>query len=445
MDVGSGEEVGGEGSTAAGSTVAATRARETMMDGKKEMEGYCNTYKFIHQFIYQFYHELTTLRMELRQDPARTLTAVIFCPCLSFPVTSVILSILLSLSPAPNLARCLSHKLSVCSVIMSQLSRKKLLLMGRSGSGKLSMRSIIFSNYSAFDTRRLGATIDVEHSHLRFLGNMTLNLWDCGGQDVFMDNYFTSQKDHIFKMVQVLIHVFDVESKLINKDMETFVKSLTNLRKYSPDAKVFVLLHKMDLVQIDKRDELFLIMMEKLQKISNPYLFKLVGFPTSIWDESLYKAWSQIVCSLIPNMNLFNSNLLKFNEILEAEEIILFEKTTFLVILSTSTMQQQQQQIQHPQQPDAPLDPKRFEKISNIIKTYKQSISKLRTGFTNLIIRGSNGTYFYVDVLTSNMFIMIILKDTDASTNYVSNHEESMILENIRAARKDFEKIENLR
>ena len=49
---------------------------------------------------------------------------------------------------------------------------------------------------------------------------MTLNLWDCGGQTVFMDNYFTNQKDHIFKMVQVLIHVFDVESKLINKDIE---------------------------------------------------------------------------------------------------------------------------------------------------------------------------------------------------------------------------------
>lgn len=259
-----------------------------------------------------------------------------------------------------------------------------------------------------------------------------------------MDNYFTSQKDHIFKMVQVLIHVFDVESKLINKDMETFVKSLTNLRKYSPEAKVFVLLHKMDLVQIDKREELFLIMMEKLQKISNPYQFTLVGFPTSIWDESLYKAWSQIVCSLIPNMNLFNSNLLKFNEVLEAEEIILFEKTTFLVILSTSSMKQQQQHIQSQAQ-DTPLDPKRFEKISNIIKTYKQSISKLRTGFTNLLIRGSNGTHFYIDVLTNNMFIMIILKDSDHHSNYISNHEELMILENIRAARKDFEKIENLK
>ncbi|EEQ36363.1 putative GTP-binding protein [Clavispora lusitaniae] len=328
---------------------------------------------------------------------------------------------------------------------MSQSSRKKLLLMGRSGSGKSSMRSIIFSNYSAFDTRRLGATIDVEHSHLRFLGNMTLNLWDCGGQDVFMDNYFTSQKDHIFKMVQVLIHVFDVESKSINKDIEIFVRALTNLQKFSPDAKIFVLLHKMDLVQIDKREELFAIMMEKLQKISNPFQFKLVGFSTSIWDESLYKAWSSIVCSLIPNMSLFNSNLLKFNQVLDAEEIILFEKSTFLVISSTASIQKQLQK-QHASElagSTESLDPKRFEKISNIIKTYKQSISKLRTNFQNLVIRGSNGSHFYIDVLTDNLFIMIVLKDKSSQESCQTTREDFVILDNIKAARRWFEKIES--
>lgn len=39
--------------------------------------------------------------------------------------------------------------------------RKKVLLMGKSGSGKSSMRSIIFNNYIAKDTRRLGATSDL--------------------------------------------------------------------------------------------------------------------------------------------------------------------------------------------------------------------------------------------------------------------------------------------
>lgn len=265
---------------------------------------------------------------------------------------------------------------------------------------------------------------------------MTLNLWDCGGQDVFMDNYFTNQKDHIFKMVQVLIHVFDVESKSINKDIEIFVKSLTNLQKYSPDAKIFVLLHKMDLVQVDKRQQLFLIMMEKLQLISDPYHFELTGFPTSIWDESLYKAWSQIVCSLIPNMNLFNESLGKFSSILDAEEIILFEKTTFLVISLTN---QSLLQAVDSAPPDD-LDPKRFEKISNIIKNYKQSITKLRSNFQNLIIKGSNGNHFYIDVLTDNMYIMVILKDNEQQPN--AFHEELLVLENIKNARKWFDKIE---
>jgi Ras-related GTP-binding protein A/B len=59
--------------------------------------------------------------------------------------------------------------------------QRKVLLMGKSGAGKSSMRSIVFSNYVAKDVRRLGATIDVEHSNIKFMGNLMLNLWDCGG------------------------------------------------------------------------------------------------------------------------------------------------------------------------------------------------------------------------------------------------------------------------
>ena len=37
--------------------------------------------------------------------------------------------------------------------------------------------------------------VDVEHSHVRFLGNLVLNIWDCGGQEAFMENYFASQRE----------------------------------------------------------------------------------------------------------------------------------------------------------------------------------------------------------------------------------------------------------
>ena len=96
---------------------------------------------------------------------------------------------------------------------MEESLNKKVLLMGKSGAGKTSMRSIIFSNFMPKDTIRLGFTNSINHSKIRFLGTLNLALWDCGGQDQFMQHYFESQRDTLFKNCQVLIYVFDVHSE----------------------------------------------------------------------------------------------------------------------------------------------------------------------------------------------------------------------------------------
>ena len=36
-------------------------------------------------------------------------------------------------------------------------------------------------------------------------------------QEAFMENYFASQRDNIFRNVEVLIYVFDVESRELEK------------------------------------------------------------------------------------------------------------------------------------------------------------------------------------------------------------------------------------
>lgn len=58
----------------------------------------------------------------------------------------------------------------------------KMLLMGRKEAGKTSMHSIIFANYPPRETMGIGYTVDVNENKFRFMGNLTLNLWDCGGQ-----------------------------------------------------------------------------------------------------------------------------------------------------------------------------------------------------------------------------------------------------------------------
>ena len=205
--------------------------------------------------------------------------------------------------------------------------------MGKAHSGKTSMRSIIFANYLARDTMRLSPTLDVEHHHVRFLGDLVLNLWDCGGQDAFYESYFERDRETIFRSVELLIYVFDIESDCPEKDFDHFAGVLEAMEENSPDARIFVLVHKMDLVAEEERD---LILEDRKRLIEESCLGVGVQhfqcFGTSIWDETLYKAWSEIVTNLIPNIGVLESHLADFCRICDADEVVLFERATFLVI-----------------------------------------------------------------------------------------------------------------
>eukprot|EP00741_Cyanophora_paradoxa_P007071 tig00001086_g6842.t1 len=294
---------------------------------------------------------------------------------------------------------------------------KKVLLMGKSYSGKTSMRSIIFANYIPRDTMRLGVTIEVEHSHVRFLGNLVLNLWDCGGQKTFMENYFESQRDHIFRNVEVLIYVFDIQSLTSadnQADLNYFKSCLDAILQHSKHAKIFVLIHKMDLVDAAQRDAVFRAKERLLLEMSHP--LDTQCYATSIWDETLYKAWSSITYSLIPNVKTLEAHLNNFCRICEADEVVLFERATFLVI-SNATHRPHR-------------DVHRFEKISNIIKQFKLSCSKSQASFSGMEVRNENFVAF-IELFTSNTYLMLVSSDPATPS--------ATIMLNIEMAKPHFE------
>lgn len=305
--------------------------------------------------------------------------------------------------------------------------KKKVLLMGASGSGKTSMRSMIFSNNPASLTSRLGATIDVEQNHVRFLDDLILNLWDCGGQDAFMDSYLSAQRATIFSHVGVLIYVFDVESREMTKDLEYYRDCLLGLSQFSKDATVFLLVHKMDLIRESERSSVLHRKTAELEKASGDVTVKVHG--TSIYDETLYKAWSSIVNTLIPNVRTLSKHLRIFAEACNATEVILFERTTFLVIATSSDPSDQ---AVDPLTAHA-LDTKRYERTSELIKTFKQSCSRLREEFHSLEMELEDFTAV-LDEMTKNTYILAVVHDPTIET--------AAIRMNIRIARRKFEELQ---
>jgi Ras-related GTP-binding protein A/B len=122
-------------------------------------------------------------------------------------------------------------------------------------------------------------------------------------QEAFMENYFASQRDRIFKNVEVLIYVFDVESRDWEKDLHYYQSCLEAILANSKEARIFCLIHKMDLVPENQRDHIFEQRVTELRKRSEP--LNIQAFRTSIWDETLYAVSSKTVYATKNNIESF--------------------------------------------------------------------------------------------------------------------------------------------
>ncbi|EGD72080.1 hypothetical protein PTSG_00097 [Salpingoeca rosetta] len=302
-------------------------------------------------------------------------------------------------------------------------TKHKVLLMGRSGSGKTSMRTIIFADNPNVGVRKMTPTKEAEQVHLEFMGNLYLNLWDCGGQSAFMNQYFSSQNEQIFRNVAVLIYVVDAKAistdkKSEEEDRTWFEMCIKSLKQHSPSAKTFVLLHKMDLVSNFEQPNVVRGTVDMLQELAGDH--ELTCFQSSIWDESLYQAWSRICTYLLPGVEVYRESLNSLIHAIGAREVVLFESRTFLTLVRES------------READPAEDQQRFERVSTILKHFKITCLKMQTSFREMQICNSEFSAFLWPFTTST--VALIIHDRP--------DEVEMVQANLQLARGHFAELE---
>lgn len=236
-----------------------------------------------------------------------------------------------------------------------------------------------------------------------------------------MENYLSQQRVHVFSNVGVLIYVFDIESRDVDRDLATYVSILSALLQYSSGAKIYVLIHKMDLVVPSARESVYDDRVRLVRQKTGEFVSSVGGdaarveltpFATSIWDQSLYKAWASIIHDLVPNLSVIEHNLANLGAAIEAEELLLFERTSFLAVSSWTSPEG----LQNPTED-------RLERMSNIMKHFKQSISRFtgtpRNAEQFVRMEHKAGMRFNLFVLkfTTNTYLMVVLPPGEARFN----------------------------
>jgi Ras-related GTP-binding protein A/B len=177
--------------------------------------------------------------------------------------------------------------------------------------------------------------------------------------------------------------------------------------------------HKMDTLPEAVRDDTFAARAAAIRARSRG--FDVTAFRTSIWDETLYRAWSSVVTALIPRIRALEAALADFAGGAAADEVVLFERASFLVIAQVTRRP-------HP-------DLHRFEKVSNIVKQFKLACAREAAQFGGLRTGNSAFTVF-IEGFTPNTYLMVVT----AAAAGAGTPDEATLL-NVALARPRFEQL----
>ncbi len=214
----------------------------------------------------------------------------------------------------------------------------KILLFGPAGAGKTSLMRTTCLGYNFMKVLNLKPTKGVSRENFIFRGIMELNVWDLGGQERYMERYFSqSQRELIFS--EATTAVFMVDSAVIEDEVQDiFEKFLKYLFEFSPNVDmVYLLLNKIDL-QDSKEDDYY----EILTKDINEDLMGKISFtPVSVKEGSAQHRLIEILDHEIQKNTLSMQRLGKIRHLLDGlkvntlSEYLLFNQPDGLIISST--------------------------------------------------------------------------------------------------------------
>lgn len=136
---------------------------------------------------------------------------------------------------------------------------------------------------------------------------MDFQIWDFPGQIDYFDPTFDTNQ--IFSEIGALVWVIDAQDDYTDS-LNRLTTTILNLQSTFPQVNVEVFIHKIDSLNDDFRSEVYQDIAQRVGDDLNDagYINPNVSYHmTSIYDYSIFEAFSKVVQKLIPHLDTLNN------------------------------------------------------------------------------------------------------------------------------------------
>lgn len=216
----------------------------------------------------------------------------------------------------------------------------RILLMGLKRSGKSSIQKVVFHKMSPNETLFLESTSKITVDEISSSSFVQFQIWDFPGQIDFFDPAFDS--DVIFGSCGALVFVIDAQDEFLEA-LGKLNLTVTKAHKVNPNIYFEVFIHKVDGLsddhKIETTREIHQRVSDELDHAGIPGLHNInLSFHlTSIYDHSIFEAFSKVSQKLITQLPTLENLLNILNSNSGIEKSFLFDVLSKIYIATDSS------------------------------------------------------------------------------------------------------------
>jgi len=282
---------------------------------------------------------------------------------------------------------------------------KKIILMGLSNAGKTCIYERVFEGKKPWELLHSAATKGITYKEYKVGTISKPMIWDLGGQQQYLDEYHGVLRNNIFQKASILLYVIDVtDTDRYENARREFEWSANQILSFNPRAKINVFFHKIDLVH-DKEE--VVAYLKKLLSQNIPH--KIMFHSTSIFGQSLFSAWSEIIREISPKTTFINSILNSLKNYNGIKDVVLLEKSTGLACGSTFEITDEDIAVGM---------------LSLLIVTIDKVTREMKLQNFKEFTLKTDANYILINNVTQDLLLIIILTNSDLNNDIILEIEE---------------------